>query len=240
MSISSIGSSSYYQTQMSTIGNRSSPQEMFNKIDQDGSGDLDQTEFSVLAEKISEATGQEVDVEELFATYDADGDGVLNQEETDTAMEANRPQGPPPEMMAGMQGPPPDFSVLFNDADSDESGSLDSSEVESVAEMISQATGTDIGVEELIASFDEDEDGLLNEDETMAALEANRPQGPPPPPPKEQIAASEESDSATTFAIENYLKVAAMGMGQSDLSALLSGTEGADALGTLLSVNTSA
>lgn len=130
-------------------------------------------------------------------------------------------------MMAAMQGPPPDFSLLFGETDSDESSSLDASEVESLADMISQVTGSEIGVEELMASFDEDEDSLLSEEETIAALEANPPQGPPPPPPKDDIAASEETESASSFAIENYLKIAALEMDQSDL-------------GVLLSVNTSA
>jgi Ca2+-binding EF-hand superfamily protein len=53
---------------------------IFSKVDQDGSGGLDPSEFQTLAGRISEATGREVDVEELLATYDGDGDGVLNVE----------------------------------------------------------------------------------------------------------------------------------------------------------------
>ena len=226
MSISGIGSSSLYQSQVSAMRRGPNPEEMFNKLDEDGSSGLSQTEFATLADKIAEATGEEVDVEELFATYDADGDGELSQAETDEAMEANRPQGPPPQMAAGMQPPPPDFSLLFSDSDADESGSLDSSEVEGLAEMISGATGTTLDAEELIASFDEDGDGLLNEEETVAALEANRPEGPPP---NEMASAS--------FGIENYLKMAALETEDSTLSALLSGTTDYEAL---FSVNTSA
>jgi Ca2+-binding EF-hand superfamily protein len=74
---------------------RPDPAAMFNKADRDGSGGLDQAEFQTLAAKISEATGQQVDVDELFATYDADGDGLLGKEETQTAMDANPPEGPP-------------------------------------------------------------------------------------------------------------------------------------------------
>ncbi|APG27060.1 hypothetical protein A7E78_03955 [Syntrophotalea acetylenivorans] len=172
MSISGIGSSSLYQSQISAMRRGPSPEEMFNQLDEDSSSGLSQTEFSTLADKIAEATGQEIDVEELFATYDADGDGELSQSETDEVMEANRAKGPPPEMMAAMQPPPPEFSLLFSDSDADESGSLDSSELEGLAEMISGTTGSTIDVDELLASFDEDEDGLLSEEETVAALEA--------------------------------------------------------------------
>lgn len=225
MSISGIGSSSLYQSQISAMRRCPNPEEMFNKLDEDGSSGLSQTEFSALADKIAEATGQEVDVEELFAAYDAeelfaaydaDGDGELSQTETDEAMEANRPKGPPPEMMAAMQPPPPDFSLLFSDSDADESGSLDSSELEGLAEMISGATGSTIDVEELIYNFDEDGDGLLSEEETVAALEANRPEGPPPPPPNEM--------ASNSLGIENYLKMAALETDESSLSALWSGT----------------
>ena len=114
MTISSIGSGGYYTGQMSAMwgrtgsaGNRPDPSEMFDKVDKDGSGGLDQTEFLTLANKISEVKGEEVDTEELFATYDEDGDGVLSEEETQAAMEANRPEGPPPQppgMTAGAEG----------------------------------------------------------------------------------------------------------------------------------------
>jgi hypothetical protein len=79
-----------------TMGNGPDRVEIFSKTDTDGSGGLDQTEFQTLTDIISEATGEDVDVEELFATYDEDGDGVLSEEEATAAMEANRPQGPPP------------------------------------------------------------------------------------------------------------------------------------------------
>ncbi len=216
MSISGIGSGSLYQSQISAMRRGPNPEEMFNKLDEDGSSGLSQTEFSALADKIAEATGQEIDVEELFATYDADGDGELSQTETDEAMEANRPKGPPPEMMAAMQPPPPDFSLLFSKSDADESGGLDSSELEDLAEMISGATGTTIDVEELIYTFDEDDDGLLSEEETVAALEANRPEGPPPPQPNET--------ASNSFGIKNYLKIAALETDESSFAALLSGT----------------
>lgn len=172
MMIGSMGSNNYGMGQMSAMGSRfptqgmpgpipqgpavgghPDPAAIFNKVDQDGSGGLDQTEFQTLAGKISEATGREVDVEELFATYDGNGDGVLNEEETQAAMEANRPAGPPPGggMMGPMgglggmpPGPAPDLSQIFNDADEDESGALGENEVQGLADMISQVAEQDI------------------------------------------------------------------------------------------------
>jgi len=114
MMITSTGSSSYYSGQMSSnysrsasvgvsgakefseaMGNRQSPEDVFTKVDADGSGDLDQTEFQALSAKISEMTGQEVDAEEIFTAYDENEDGALDETETQAAMEAYRPEGPP-------------------------------------------------------------------------------------------------------------------------------------------------
>lgn len=233
MMISSMGSNNYNMGQMSAMGSRSptqgeatgsrpDPAAIFNKVDEDSSGGLDQTEFQTLAGKISEATGEEVDVEELFATYDADEDGVLNEEETQTAMEANRPAGPPPGGpppgggMGGMSGgAPPDLAQIFSDADEDESGALDESEVQDLAEMISQATEEEVDAADLIAAFDEDEDGVLNEEETTAALEANRPEGPPPQAGMQSEAAG---SSSLPPGFERYLEAAALGTEQNQTS----------------------
>ncbi|MGD9006554.1 MAG: EF-hand domain-containing protein [Desulfobacteraceae bacterium] len=253
MMIGSMGSNQYSMGQMSAMGIRFSaqgmpgptpqgpamggrpdPAEMFNKVDQDGSGGLDQTEFQTLAGKISEATGQEVDVNELFATYDTDGDGALSEDETHTAMEANRPAGPPP---GGMMGPmggmgamrpgaAPDLSQIFSDADQDGDGSLDESEVQGVADMISQVTEQDIDAAELLAEFDEDGDGVLDEEETIAALEANRPEGPPPQ--EGMTFGSDGSGTTVSSGIERYMQVAGLGMEQSRSNDLfsMSGTNG--------------
>jgi Ca2+-binding EF-hand superfamily protein len=263
MNIGNVSLSSPYMGQLSAMGNRfgfggggamaqkgdmgrpPDPVEIFNKVDEDGSGGLDQTEFQDLADKISEATGQEVDVEALFATYDADGDGVLNQEETDSAMAANRPQGPPPGgMMGGMQGgmqggAPPDLSQIFTDTDEDEDGSLNETEAQSLADMISKATGEEMEAEALLETYDTDEDGVLSEEEATTALEANQPEGPPPPggmPPQVH-----NSGSAHVSAIESYLQMAFQGAGQdreSNMFAMFGGSAPSDGSSPIFSVDT--
>lgn len=234
MTISGIGTSNYYTGQMSAMWSRSgsagmsgkmtqggpmgappNPSEIFDKVDIDNSGGLDEAEFQALADKISEATGEEVDVAELFATYDEDGDGVLSDAETHTAMEANRPEGPPPGgMMGGMGGmqgpPPPDPLQIFNDADEDQSGSLDETEAELLADMISQATDEEVDVSELFATHDADQDGVLSEEESMAALEANRPDGPPPG----GMMAQGQREMSTSAGIAKYMQMASLGMEQ--------------------------
>ena len=84
-------------------GMRPDPQQMFNRLDRDGSTGLDKDELNTMAEKVAERTGNEIDVDSLMETYDGDGDGVLNEEEANNAMESLRDQmGPPPG-----EGPPP-------------------------------------------------------------------------------------------------------------------------------------
>ncbi len=193
MTIGSIASSAY-SSQLYSLANRSSsatdsssskvdapkgppPQEMFRSVDEDSSGSLSQTEFASLLEKISGATGANLNADEIFSNYDEDGDGALSEDETMAALEANRPEGPPPpaeETTGSLE------EELFSNADSDSNGTIDDSEAESLVDMINSATGQSLSVEDLISAFDEDEDGVLSEDETVAALEANRPQGPPP------------------------------------------------------------
>ena len=267
MTIGSIASSSFYARSISAMqgrfaaagrsgpmapggamGNRPDPVEIFDKMDQDGSGGLDQTEFQTLADRIGEATGSTVDVAQLFETYDADGDGELSQDETQTAMEANRPEEPPPPpsggMMSGvggMLGGGPDFSQMFTDVDTDCSGALDETEAQSLADIISHATGQEIDAETLLTDYDADGDGVLSEDETSAALAANRPQGPPPPPHGGAMAETEGSRSSASSAIENYLKMAALSFGQDQTSnwpALFSSQDAFRAGAALFSVNT--
>jgi len=327
MTISGISSSSYSTGLMATMRTRTASGateqtttkgkpdlgEMFTKLDADSSGGLDSTEVQSLTEKISEATGVSVDLSEFLATYDADGDGSLSEDETVAALEANRPQGPPPGGMMGMMkgpdeadmvstadangdgtigaeeaeglvdiintatgsslqaedftatydedgdgslstdeavaameanrpqgGPPPrggmdgmqgsgpDYAQMFTDTDADGDGSISATEAESLADIISSATGSTMAASDLIKGYDADGDGVLSEEETATALEANRPAGPPPS--SENLASTAEGiDSVTTAAIEQYLQMAALGMeGQTggDLFTMLGSNTG--------------
>lgn len=93
---------------------------------------------------------------------------------------------------------------------------------------------------ELIAVYDEDGDGLLNEEETVAALEANRPEGPPP----REGMRSESAGSSPTFppGFERYQQAAAMGMEQNQTNNWFymggSATGNGNAGGWFSSVNT--
>ena len=89
-------------------GMRPDPQQMFNRMDKDGSAGIDKDELSAMTEKMAEASGTEIDVVSLMAEFDGDGDGILNQDETHAAMESLKAQmGPPPNGGPGAGGGPP-------------------------------------------------------------------------------------------------------------------------------------
>ena len=107
--INGISGGSMAPQQMSAMrGQRENP---FDKVDSNGDGAIDETEFSAFAVEMSEKTGQSMDADQKMSEIDTDGDGLLSQEE----FKAGRPEGPPPGMMnmmggmrgdGGMQAPP--------------------------------------------------------------------------------------------------------------------------------------
>lgn len=89
-------------------GMRPDPQQMFNRMDKDGSAGIDKDELSAMTEKMAEASGTEIDVVSLMEEFDGDEDGILNQDETHAAMESLKEQmGPPPNGGPGAGGGPP-------------------------------------------------------------------------------------------------------------------------------------
>lgn len=58
----------------------------------------------------------------------------------------------------------------FAQLDADSSGSIDSSELQTLTDKIAQKTGLDMDVEEVSAAYDTNNDGLLSQDETKAMM----------------------------------------------------------------------
>lgn len=89
-------------------GMRPNPQQMFNRMDGDGNGGIDQNELSAITEKMAEQSGTEIDVASVMEAFDSDQDGLLSQEESQSAMESMHGQvgpPPPPPPKGGMEGP---------------------------------------------------------------------------------------------------------------------------------------
>ena len=71
-------------------------EQMFARMDQDGDGSLDKVEFSAMAEKMSQRTGDSINVEDKFPEIDTDSDGKLSQDELAAHAAEHRPPPPPP------------------------------------------------------------------------------------------------------------------------------------------------
>ncbi len=84
--INGISASAGSFTQMQGMQQRKGMGERFNQLDADKNGGLDQTELQTMADKISEMTGQKLNVEEVTKTYDANNDGLLGQDEMQSMM----------------------------------------------------------------------------------------------------------------------------------------------------------
>lgn len=75
---------------------RPDKEQMFVKIDADGSGAINQSELTTFAENISKMTGETINVEEALDTYDTDSDGGLSRKEMDSMMKDKMAGGKPP------------------------------------------------------------------------------------------------------------------------------------------------
>lgn len=108
--ISSINSGSNAMTMMrSSMQKPPQGKDAFQLSDSDGNGVVSQTELEALSTKITEITGESINVDDALSSYDADSDGGLSGEEM---LEMLTSMGfAPPGMENGdegmAQGPPP-------------------------------------------------------------------------------------------------------------------------------------
>jgi Ca2+-binding EF-hand superfamily protein len=197
--------------------------DMVSDADANQDGVISEEEAEGLVAIINQATGSSLTAADFLTQYDEDGNG-LSVDEAVAGMEANRPQEPSGAPMGGMGrmgDSGPDFAQLFTEADANGDDSLNVDEVSGLADMLGTATGTTMAASDLIADYDTDGDEGLSLEELATVLEANRPAGPPPPPDS-GTGTGEATDPVTAAAIDQYLKVAAMGSDQQTADSLFS------------------
>ncbi len=100
--ISGINDGSSFMRNMGMGAMRPDPAERFNKADANGDGGLDKSEMQTVLDKVSEMSGQDINVDNVFSEFDADEDGVLSEQEAETAMNQLREEMEP--QMRGMKG----------------------------------------------------------------------------------------------------------------------------------------
>jgi hypothetical protein len=103
--------------------------------------------------------------------------------------------------MAAMQAARsrPNPEDLFNQIDADGDGSVNATEIQTMADHLAEKMGDAApSAEDLMAQLDTDSDGVMS----FAEFEAGRPQGPPPggmPPPGMSFSEDGEMDLSSLF-----------------------------------------
>jgi Ca2+-binding EF-hand superfamily protein len=100
----------------------------------------------------------------------------------------------------------PDPADMFNKVDSDGSGGISQSELETLVENISDKTGNSIDTTDALSTYDTDGDGELSMDELKSFMDASG-MAPPPPPPKGEGMANglEATGGSSTTSAESIL-----------------------------------
>lgn len=152
MSMWNVSRSTGAQSPSSTEGTRRSPgEELFSKLDGDGSGGLSASELQSFVDKMSSdtrgalLTTQEASTsstsstsatsaEDLLTAMDGDGDGSISQSELDAYMKASAPAGgppppPPPDDRIGSTAGTDPSSTVFSAIDADGDGSVSQTEL---------------------------------------------------------------------------------------------------------------
>jgi Ca2+-binding EF-hand superfamily protein len=154
------GGGSYLSAQGSRMRNQT--ESLFDNLDVNKDGSLDQNELKTFVDEMSERTGSSMGVYDIISQLDTSGNGSLGQEEFD----AGRPQGPP---LNGVQS-------LFGKIDTNADGSLDKAEINAFVQSMSDTTGNSPTAEDLISKLDADGNGQISQKE----FDAGRPEGPSP------------------------------------------------------------
>lgn len=123
----------------------------------------------------------------------------------------NGKQGPPPP-------PPPKPEEMFNELDSDSSGTLSSDELQTMLDKMAEMTGQSQDASTLITQYDSDSDGSLNSDEMDSMMKS---MGPPPPPPPQQAQSGNSSSDETDSALKDTLASLLQNSDQNGLATLL-------------------
>ncbi|HPG39458.1 MAG TPA: EF-hand domain-containing protein [bacterium] len=190
------GISNYTQLfNSSTVKQGRDPAEMFKKLDSNGDGGLDKTEFSAIAQKLSQDTGATIEFEDAIAEYDANGDGQLGEDEMLEFMKNNAPQHPsqmqpPPSGMEETENPllmmlqnlgkteQENAESFFSEIGANSNGSIDQSELQTILNKVSATQNSTVTAEDAISTYDSDGDGVLNSDELQTFMQDNAPAPP--------------------------------------------------------------
>ena len=161
-SIESINSLGNYMSllQMNAQSMQQRHDDLFSKLDSDSNSGIDKVEFSAFAKKLSEGSGNSLNVDDVFSQYDVNGDVSLSSDELQSFMKDNGPPPPPPNGMGGSPGMNGQSDDLFAKLDSNSDGGIDKNEFSTFAEKLSKDTGNSINVDNVFSTYDTNNEHL--------------------------------------------------------------------------------
>lgn len=182
--ISSIGNNSRWAQLQTVRENQQAKRQerLFEKIDADKSGSVDSNELQTLLDKVKEKTGISLDsnAADLLNQSDNDKSGALSSNELSKLAQNLLPAPTTTQEFvqfhnAGKQPSKPDDSELFSKIDTDGSGSINSSELQSMLDnapnIKGQQPSNPPSASELLSKLDSDSDGALS----LTEFQAGRP-----------------------------------------------------------------
>lgn len=168
-SLSSYGGSSMASMRTQRPDPAQMSQDLFKKIDADGSGGIDAGELQSALDSLSKSGGTSASAQDLLAKIDANGDGSIASDEFSQALQSGMPPPPP--------GPPPmstgDFLRSRSSGDeADPLMALDADGNGGVSEAEFGLTGSsDADLKAFFQAVDGDGDGSITADEAGAFKE---------------------------------------------------------------------
>ena len=178
-------------------------EKLMSKFDTDNSDSVDSTELQSLLDDVAQKTGvsSTSSATDLLSDHDSNSDGTLSGEELAQTLQSVLP---PPSTLEFAQSRGPQRSGatgeagddLFSQVDSDGSGSVSTTELQTLLENMSgntDSTASSSEAEALFKQLDSDSDGSLSSSEFDAGRPSNQDQAssststasanrPPPPP----------------------------------------------------------
>ena len=140
-------------------------QALFQQLDQNGDGQISQSEFQAGLQNLTQNSGVARDLSKLFALLDTNQDGVIDQSEQAAAAKtiadaslANQPPSMPPPV----QGSADLLQALFQQFDKDGDGQISQSEFQTGLQNLAQNTGTATGSDQTASQAASSTTGLEN------------------------------------------------------------------------------
>lgn len=124
-------------------------QDMFKKVDSDGSGSVSSDELQTMLDKMPEKTGQTQDAATVLSQYDSNSDGSLSSDELGSMMKAMGPPPPPPQQAQNSSTDSSSTSSSLQDALASLLQNTDQNSLSSLLKMLKNSSDSGLSTQSL-------------------------------------------------------------------------------------------